>query len=572
MEIPYKLIWVVRPVKECLLSGGPVRPREAELAVKGPRIRRFRVELGYCADSGCWYGLFGGLQNILEEVNWSSDEVRAFRVNGKDVDTGAWLGEETGLIPWKKLSEMLRQVAVESEAPPPDPAEVRALPVLHETWEIGVRVAKWISDPEGASMLSYLAVVLDGQLMLRNYNLKAGARQQPEDLAALIYGAAVHPRAEVEAGRPERVLLDDERLVTALAKQVAEAGITVEAAATSQVDMVLEQMMADMRQGEGGPYFLDYDPEEVRAFFAVARRFYRARPWQRFDGTKYLGFRIGDGVWRYANVMGQAGEEPGLSVFEDWLQLCRLVHNQPFFSGEEIDEMPMHPIQAAGALEGMTLSPLQVLHPEDGDYLLRLGARPVGDGLYALPHRYLPDGTEQPRLSLSHYRMLMEALLDALASRRSGEVATLRRTVSVDGTPVRLVYPANAKEEFEDRPGSYRLVVEGRDIKGRQRDILPPGSRIEIDVPGDTRLDDVAGAIKREGGAAFGVDGFLEGDYFIWLNNGGRMATTPRVGHLEHVEGLSVALLGGGRYPVRVLPSIGAAPAEVSVRIIRRKG
>ena len=68
MEMPFNLIWVIRPLTECLLTGGPIRPREAELSLEGPFVQPFQVELGYCEDSGCWYGLFDGLERMLDEA------------------------------------------------------------------------------------------------------------------------------------------------------------------------------------------------------------------------------------------------------------------------------------------------------------------------------------------------------------------------------------------------------------------------------------------------------------------------------------------------------------------------
>src|SRR5690606_41502416 len=109
MEIPFNLIWVIRPLTKCLISGGRIRPREAELTLEGPYRQPFRVELGYCEDSGCWYGLFDGLERMLDEVEWDSDEVRAFTIGGRPLSVGGWLDDGTGILPWAKRGGLLEQ-------------------------------------------------------------------------------------------------------------------------------------------------------------------------------------------------------------------------------------------------------------------------------------------------------------------------------------------------------------------------------------------------------------------------------------------------------------------------------
>ena len=130
------------------------------------------------------------------------------------------------------------------------------------------------------------------------------------------------------------------------------------------------------RGEDDDPFFSTHDEKAVRAYFDAAHAFYRARPWERIDGEKYVAFRLGDGPWGYLSVLGQMGEEFGLSYFEDWLQLCRFVHNQYTPLDFATGAGEAKPLVAAGALEGLTLEPLHALHPEDIGYLQRLGVKP----------------------------------------------------------------------------------------------------------------------------------------------------------------------------------------------------
>src|SRR5690606_24983933 len=147
------------------------------------------VELGYCEDSGCWYGLFDGLERMLDEVEWDSDEVRAFTIGGRPLSVGGWLDDETGILPWDKLVGLLKEMIAEPSDTPPDEDAIRALPVLPETWEVGIRVARWVAEEGRPPVLSYVAVVLDGELVLRQFNLKTGRRQGEPEVAALVLEA-----------------------------------------------------------------------------------------------------------------------------------------------------------------------------------------------------------------------------------------------------------------------------------------------------------------------------------------------------------------------------------------------
>lgn len=568
MEIPFNLIWVIRPLTQCLLSGGSIKPRQMELTLEGPgAAARFQVELGYCENCGCWYGLFDGLERMLDEAGWDSDEVTAFLIRNRVLSVGGWLGEDTSILSWEQLIALLKEMVSEPSGPPPDDATVRALPELRETWEVGIRVARWITEQEGQPVLSYIAAVLDGELVLRQFSLKAGARQGVTELATLILEAAARPRDPAQPGRPLNVLVADRSLAKPLASHLAGTGITVASGLTPNVDAILGHMMEEMRQEEQPPYFIDYDDESVRSFFQTAARFYRARPWERFDGTRYLGYRIGNGPWQYASVMGQAGEEPGLSIFDDWLQLCRFVYNQPELAPTHHRDDQLWPLRAAGALEGVTIAPLHFLHPEDADRILRLKIRPLLGREYPLPHRYVAGGLERPHLALPHYRILMSALLEALAPRRTGEVTSLRRTIHVDETTVRLVYPANARAEFEEGAAAFRLVVEGAGSTFA-RPLLPQGTRIEVDAPANARVDDVSHAIKRASGSGLRVDAFLDGEYILWDNGIGRLATTPRIAHLAAAGDLQVSLQGN-RHRAHVMRQLGPLPPEIQVRIVR---
>ncbi len=118
--------------------------------------------------------------------------------------------------------------------------------------------------------------------------------------------------------------------------------------------------------------------------------------------------------------MGQMEESPGLSLFGDWLSVCRFAHNQrsPFLAlaeepglaeelgplgelgllgergplGEMAGFAPADPLEAAGGLEALSLSERDLLRPLDAKRLSALSIDPpvqrgpIG-GKYPVPVR-----------------------------------------------------------------------------------------------------------------------------------------------------------------------------------------
>jgi hypothetical protein len=73
------------------------------------------------------------------------------------------------------------------------------------------------------------------------------------------------------------------------------------------------------------PYLAEQPADEVDAFLDAATSFFEQRPWRCFDRNKYIGFRVGNGAWQYAQVLGHDGQEFGLGLFDGWLDLCRFM-------------------------------------------------------------------------------------------------------------------------------------------------------------------------------------------------------------------------------------------------------
>ncbi len=567
MELPPQpdLIWLTEFLERCPISGETIFAEEVELAFTGRHPAALDWTLGRCRRSRRWYGLMEDLLAAQMEEGLSLSDVDGFLVDGEPVEAGIWVGPPVGAVPWAVFKQQMSQLFETTSGPPPSSEAVRALPLLSESWEIGLGAAAWFLDEDGRETPSYAALVLDPATGIRGHALRGETPHRAEDLAPLILQAAAQPAIGVP-GRPLEVRIADAGLAQALGKALAEADIAVRATATPMADDVLDDMVRSLRRDDDPPFFTPHDEKDVRAFFRAAKSFYGVRPWDRIDGDKYVAFRLGDGPWGYLSVMGQMGEELGLSYFEDWLQLCRFIHNQPSpfeliaGSGEE------KPFEAAGALEGLTLEPLQALRPEDADYVKRLGVKTPRKGLYPFVRRFTLDGLEAPRLSLFAYQALMEALAEAVSKRRARSITSIKQTFTVGEVPITLRYPARGDESLADDPGSFRLIVTGVP----ESPVLESGKvRIEVDAPGAARLDDVALAIRREGGDRFWVNAVTAGEYALWDYDMGRGAPCPRVAHLAKLSELGMAFYSEP-YPLQVLPRMTPGATEIQVRVVRR--
>lgn len=563
-EPQYDLFWVQESFDACKICQGTLHAEDVEFCLHGPEILDYDWTLGHCAQCGQWYGIITDLLSALIEEATAPNAIDGFTLNGQPVSAGIWVNAAVGIIPWETFKAQVGQLGAPPSGPPPSPMEVRTLPLLSESWEVGVRAAAWFLNEQGEHTQGYIALVLDPAVGIRAHHLKGETPHEAPELATLLLEAASRPGAG-QPGRPLEVHLNDATLAGALAAALADVDIKVRAAPTPMADEALDGLQKTLHGEEDEPFFAAYDEPSVRAFFKAAHAFYRIRPWERIDGNKYVAFRLDDGPWGYLNVMGQMGEEFGLSIFDDWLQLCALIHNQPtpwdymMGAGEE------QAIEAAGALEGLTLEPPPMLHPDDADYVRQLGIKPLRKGLYPTVRRFTLDGLEPPHLSLHAYYALMTAMTKAISQRRAATITSIKQHTTVGETTVTLRYPARGDEPFEDHPpGNVRLIVSGLDQKRRAASTV---MRIEIDTPGDARVDEVIRAVRKEYDDFWITEVTSEG-YAVWSDGRQpRGAPCPRVAHLAALPEMAMTIFET-EYPLQVMPRMGAGGSQIQVRLI----
>lgn len=226
---------------------------------------------------------------------------------------------------------------MEAEIPTPQMADVQALPQAEETWQVtALKMWAWITDEEGESYRPYLVLVAspDGPLLLFQEMLET--RPSIAQVRDALLKAMSHPAAG--AGTPRRptvVVSDDEDLAGALASEMTPLSIRCIAAATPELDDMLAELEYFLAGGhEPVPGLLDdprVTPEQVGEFFEAAADLYREAPWELMLDEDLLAVRypVPDGEWRFVSVMGNAGLEFGLAVFEDLFDYDLLASNPP---------------------------------------------------------------------------------------------------------------------------------------------------------------------------------------------------------------------------------------------------
>lgn len=561
------LFWTMRDPPDCLLCQGTIYAEDAKLVLVGPRQAGLELELGQCEDCKSWYGYLDDLVEVAEHLGWDLDEIEAFYHGSQPLHVTVWISALYGAMSWQEFREQELLHAAADDMPRPSDEELQRLLRVAETWELGGRVADWVrSSEDDALQLAHAHLVMDGHGLLRAHTLSV-EQADDEMLLDLVYRAIAHPSSGIEAARPKQLKIDDEALVEALQVPLSQLGIEVEFGPTPRVREALATVVAAMTGEEAtGPWLSQYAEGEVRSYWKAARALFDAKPWERLDGNKYLAFQRDDGDWYYCTVMGQAGEEYGLAMFEDWLQLCRMVHNAPSMLEIFAGEGELKQLEAAGWSEALTPVPLEMIDPEDASYLKQLGLRPLASGEYPVPYRMTPDGQALVHFSLHTYRALAEGLAALLSRRKAKRISSIKQELEAAGSQLLLRYPADGLEAVEDA-GYYRLTVGGELLGGevlRDDDFFSQGRTLTVEVPGETKLYRLARTLNQHVGDSLWLRGFGQGEHYLWADSGTHAGPHPCVTHLLLLTDLWAESYVA-RYPVHIEPLKRPENAELQV-------
>lgn len=559
----FDLLWLPDPLDTCLRDDTLLDVREARLDLEGPALLQYTVGLGHCPTCNQWYGLYPVLQDILAEAGWAAADVDAFVVENEVVSTGVYTGASS--LPWSEFGEHMSEMEKTQNRPTPTAEEVRTLDQTPTTWEVGQQPATWIGEEQEDLSLGFAAVV-HGPNALRIYDLQEGRPLDAEQVAALVRRAAGTPQPPAEPGRPRTVRVQDEALAAGLKPLLSSIDVQIEVDTTPLVNEALHEMTEHLLGNHEPPLFEAINEETIRSFVDTAARFYEAEPWTRTESDRFLGIQIDENPWFFANVMGHLGENPGFCLFPDWLTVCRFIHNERPIFGPTASEggLLKGPLEAAGAMEALSLDERHLLHPVDAHRLDQLGIGPAVEGQYPVARRFDAEkGPVAPHFDLDTYRRTMEALLLALERRHATPVTSIKTTLEIDGRSVSLRYPSDGTERPYHGPPGYRFCIHGHDSDSYTPSRIPEGSRLVIEAPATTLFKDVAKAL-RQFDDRISEATLSDWDICLWDDRGSRRNPSPRVADLPDVEDPDVEM-GGPVFELTVERPLESAPDDIHV-------
>lgn len=494
----------------CYVSGELLEEREVTLTLLTSSSADEEVLiLLYSPGKNIFYLDIPTLAELVSDLELRMDEIHTFVIDYQEVPT--FIASPEGQIPFAEMVQQAKQPQASSD-------DARAVPPSGETWQLAGRAGGWVEDlGDGQAGLSYFYVVVDERGLVRA-TVAMTEDDAREKMLLLLYQAMVHPGfsgGELQPKRPKTVLVQDETLLDGLVTELSPLGVRVVFGNTPLADEALDSL-SDYLGEPRKPYLSKYSEGEVKGFFRAAAAFYKAKPWKRFAPQKFLAFKLDDGAWHYANVMGQEGQEFGLAMFRDWLQVCRFIHNLPSPFEMMTGQGSLKQLKAAGGAESFSLSEVFAYHPEDIRYMQALKIKPEAGGLYPTVARFgvvanKPE-LQDPEFSLMDYTLLLQAIAEVLTKRQTKTLSSVKTTLELNGHRLELRYPAKGEETPVRDARSFRLTIEGDKDKARGNySPLDRGEDIVVEVSAESTCYDIAKALRKANSSlhfmGFGVGG-----------------------------------------------------------------
>ncbi len=562
-----RLLWARFPLPVCPECGRSFEFRQATLGLHlEDQVLALELTMGYCATDNLWLADLVTTEEALEEVALNLLEVKRFSVDSVPVDTALWMGEGLGAIPWA----LHRDAMAQYEPQELSLEEIRGLPQVEETWLVTQAAATYFLDDKEKPALGHLGLVATSQGLIRSFLIHSEPLGRAE-LTELVTSACAQPPQGLPSARPHTLRVADPSMRNALT-DLETLGISVAVGDVNAANEALEALEQALTPEPTPSYFVHYLEPEVKAFFKAAASFFQARPWEVIDGYKFIAFRLDDGPWRYANVMGQAEEEYGLAVFRNWLEVCKTTNNpETIMDMLEAASSPEPHVPksllATGGAEGLSLSPLDALAPEDAAYLNKLKVKASWRRHYATVHRYTPYGLETPQLDLSLYTGLMSVLSERARKIRGNAITSLKTTLKTPKGQLSVRYPAKG-DEAASKEDYYRFRVPFK--LGAQS--ATPGELVwaEVSSPGEAKWHRVMSALTREAKKVPHIFPWVsevsQGEYALWIDQAPVKEPSPTVEQLAKVSELTLKMGLNEQPSLRFEVAKRPEPAEITVR------
>ena len=258
--------------------------------------------------------------------------------------------------------------------------------------------------------------------------------------------------------RPAEIHFEDRALVEGLRLTLQEVDVVSRfLPQRKQMDKMIDAFQSEISQYEDNiPGLLDQPgvkPALVGKLFEAAEFFFRAQPWINLANEDLLAIRVGSQKEPYyCSVMGIAGQEYGLSIFQTWQEV------ESFFTARDPDGT----IPAQGRHVFFFDFP-PIVSFDDMDAAEKYGWKLPEPDMYPTPLLFTPDAVLRPKADmLRWYEAVLRALpvfvekhlLTGLDGSHPPVDADLTVQTSTGKTSVQIRYPGGDLDQVRNWMGS----------------------------------------------------------------------------------------------------------------------
>ncbi|MFQ6046144.1 MAG: SEC-C metal-binding domain-containing protein [Gemmatimonadales bacterium] len=211
-----------------------------------------------------------------------------------------------------------------------------ATPPTDVDWEVDLVPVPVTLDDDPDARPAALLIVADGLVI--HHDILAHPPAEPQAVAELL-AEAVRDTAKQTNRLPRRVLVGHPAVAEALSHRAAPGGAPIECDPLPQLDDAANALIAHLSGAPDGRPSRASLPQTWRAWglehevigdvFSAAATYYRAKPWRYLENVDLFAVECPSGTMWVACVLGAAGEEFGIALYEDPLDFERLISSTP---------------------------------------------------------------------------------------------------------------------------------------------------------------------------------------------------------------------------------------------------
>lgn len=452
-------------------------------------------------------------------------------------------------IPWEEYRNSIKLEQQRKTQAVPNAAVVKKLEQDEKLeWFLSVQALKYVQEnPFSEAKMAYAMIILSNNDELVEQETKLGEFTQA-DLLVIIRRACAMPAENAVPKRPKTVLVGNPDLLELLSEPLQNLGIGMKQGDPSADQILFKQLNELMGQPEEARFFEHVTDQEIKAFENAARAFFELQPWNFTTPDDCLAFRLANGSWQYATIMGHFNESFGMTMYQNWLGFCKILYNQNGASPQAFDEdfdfedaisnfmNPLAALEHQGGMESFNACEKFEIPVQDMQRLSKLGVKPVFQNRFPIAQRFDTEGNSVlPTLSITDYTMLLEGLVIGLTSQKN------KKTLKLDGQfgSVEIKYPSSGLEQVPQQ-ARYKLEFEIPKFRGLKRKL-----KVVIHANATERFSKIAREIvkatKTKIKEGIYIQGFHDGHSYLWKHpSTPKLDPSPVVFHCLDTENFAI--------------------------------